>query len=92
MRQVKLEDNSVIEVRGLTRREVKQFKTEGIEFSSMSPDAAEKALDDVLEIVVDKKIHEKLEDMTFRYSSDVFRAVLKETFGAPDEEKNSSAT
>jgi hypothetical protein len=91
MRQVKLSNNTIIEVRGLTRREVRRCKDVQIDFGRLTPERAEEAMDAVLAMVLAPDVKTGLEDLCYQDSLRVWRAVLSETFGAPDEEKNSSS-
>ncbi len=92
MRDVKIDDTITLSVRGLTRNEVKQLKKEGFNLMNPAPETAEELLDTVLETTLTDEQVTILGDKPYRCTTDVFQAVMKETFGAPDEEKNLSAT
>ncbi len=92
MRDIKIDENLTFSVRGLTRNEVKTFKKDGFNLISPDPETADDLLDTILETVLSKEQSKILGNKPYHCSTDVFRAVMKETFGAPDEEKNSSAS
>lgn len=89
MRQITLPDKTTIEVRGLTRKEVKEFRAKGINFSAMQVGDAEEILDDVFSKIFTPEQIEKVDELENKYAIGIWNACLKETFGAPDEEKNS---
>lgn len=88
-RDVKLQDGSSIPVRGLTRREIRECRKKGYNFESLAMISAEEAMDDVFGLILPPVQREALEDMEGKYSMAVWKACLRETFTAPDEEKNS---
>ncbi len=92
MRDVKIDDTLTMSVRGLTRNEVKNFKETGFNLANPDPETADGMLDMILETTLTEEQVKILGDKPYRCTTDVFKAVMKETFGAPDEEKNSSAT
>ena len=89
MRIVTTDSGRQFNVRGLTRREVKSLANEdGINLTNITADNAEKALDRVLEIVLTEHELHELDDMPYRVSMNIWTAVLSETYGSRDEEKN----
>ena len=91
MRIVKTDDGVQFNVRGLTRGEVKRLRSDnGISLSNITSENAEDALDRVLGIVLSEHEQHELDDLPYRVALDIWTAVLAETFGSRDEEKNSS--
>jgi hypothetical protein len=94
---VKLPNGHEIEVRGLKRREIKPLKKYGYHRSRFVPvlndggdiDVMDEAVDAVLDKVLSKDDLNVLDDCEPRWTNEVWLAVIKETYGAPDEEKNS---
>ena len=97
MRIVKLPNGHEIEVRGLKSREIKPLKQYGYHRSRFVPvlsddggiDGLDEAVDAVLDKVLSKDDFKALDDCEPRWTNEVWLAVIKETYGAPDEEKNS---
>lgn len=85
-----------VEVRALTRKEVKSLKQYGFYLSFYSPpiedpEKVDQGVEKVLALcVLDSAAFEKLEDQDHNKSTQVFSAICKETYGARDEEKNLS--
>ncbi len=89
MRTVTTESGRIFNIRGLTRREVKRLAHEDqINLLKIDSDNAEQALDRVLNMVLTKHDLHELDDLPYRVSLDIWSAVLAETFGSRDEEKN----
>lgn len=88
MRKVNL-DGEDIEIRGLKRKEVKALKKEGIHLTELSPRQAEDAMDRVFEMVFSEADLARIDEAPNKNVMNVWTGVLKETYGAPDEEKNS---
>ena len=84
-----------IEVRGLKRKEIKALKEYGYYRSRFAPvkeddpEALDAAMDAVIEKVLKKADLAALDDCEPRWTSEVWLGIIKETYGAPDEEKNS---
>ncbi len=85
-----------VEVRGLKRKEIKALKEYGYYRSRFTPpggDAEPEALDAAMDAVIDKILTKDdlkaLDDCEPRWTSEVWLAIIKETYGAADEEKNS---
>lgn len=90
MRIVKTDSGRQFQVRGLTRGEVRRLREDdGIVLTDINADNAEQALDRVLEIVLSDHDRKELDDLLYRVSLDIWTAVLAETYGSRDEEKNS---
>lgn len=82
-------DGREYKTKGLKRKQVKELKKNGIDLVNLDVQNAEDALEAVFELAFTAAENEIIEDM---YNADVMKlwlAVLKETFGAPEEEKNS---
>ena len=92
MRSIKIGGGNSVDVRGLSRKEVREYKALGVDFSSLPRETADEVMDDVNARVLSEEQLAMLDGMEYKHSLAVFRGVMAETFGAPDEEKNSSAT
>ena len=89
MRTVKTDNGREFKVRGLTRGEVKRLKsTHGIVLTNITGANAEDALDLVLQMVLTESELLDLDDMPNRLAMDIWIAVLAETYGSREEEKN----
>ena len=93
MRTVSIPDRD-IEVRGLKRKEIKGLKEYGYHRSRFTPpaddpDALDEAMDAVIDKVLTKDDLKALENCEPRWTSEVWLAIIKETYGSADEEKNS---
>lgn len=87
MRQIKI-GNKTFEVRGLSRGEVRQVRQAGFNLNVLTLENAEDALDFVFDIVFSKEDNLILDDLPNSFSMKVWRAVLFETYGSEEEEKN----
>ena len=94
MREVELQDGIKIDIRGLTRKEVKKLKKDGVDLlnPNIESKTAEDQVDTVIELILIKDQIKLFDDMEFRYYRHVYQQIMKETFGSVEEEKNSSAT
>ena len=83
-----------IKVRPLTKYEVKCLKDCGYSFFQCIPrkETAEEAVEKALELVLDKDTVEWLETRSMKENLEVWTAILKETYGSGEEEKNSEST
>lgn len=91
MRIVKTDSGRQFNVRGLTRGEVKRLRAEEeIDLLRITGENAEQALDRVLEMVLSEHELHELDALPNRVAMDIWTAVLAETYGSRDEEKNSS--
>jgi hypothetical protein len=89
MRQVTLSDGTVLEVRGLFRKEVREMKEKGMDPGGVTPERAFDALEHVLALTVpDSAMRARLEDLPNADSMRIWRGVMRETFGSEDETKN----
>ena len=83
-----------VKVRGLTRKEVKSFKRYGFYLSFYSPpiddpELMDEGIEKVLELcVLTPDTFAALEEKDNIRSAQVFSGIVKETYGAGDEEKN----
>ena len=87
MRELKLE-GQIFEVRGLKRKEVKALNREGFNLVELDIGNADEAMDRVFECVFSKAEIKKIDDLENKNAIELWRAILKETYGAVDEEKN----
>lgn len=88
MRTIEI-DGRPWEIRGLKRKQVKQLKRDGHDLTNLQAERADDAVDAVFAMAFGPEELEVIEEM---YNADVMRlwsAILKETYGAPGEEKNS---
>ena len=83
-----------VKVRGLTRAEIRGFKKYGFYFSYYSPpvlnmDLVDEGIETVMELcVLDSAALKVLEEQPHKKTMEVFGGIVKETYGAVDEEKN----
>lgn len=87
MREIKI-GGETLSVRGLTRGELKALRADGINILNLTLDTSEDAMDRVFKIVLTEQADAGLDDRPYHESLDVWRAILVETFGSEDEEKN----
>jgi len=89
MRIVKTDSGRQFNVRGLTRREIKELRqVYNINLLKINADNADEVLDRVLDMVVSDHDMHDLDGLPYRVSMDIWSAVLAETYGSRDEEKN----
>ncbi len=83
-----------IQFRGLTKKEIRELKSLGFTTILCNPliDQADEAMDKVFEKVLKQDIIEWLEDRPPKDSLKLWKNILKETYGATDEEKNLQST
>lgn len=84
-----------IEIRALTRGEIKGLRDYGYTYMGCKTptlDTANDCQDEALKIVVSSDDLEFLDTRPLRDATCVWTEILKETYGAQDEEKNSSGT
>jgi len=89
MRDVMVGDE-VFHIRGLTRGEIKSLRAEGVNLMALTVNDADKAFDLVVAMVFDSAAVAWIDSQENRVGMKLWEAVLKETFGAEDEEKNLS--
>lgn len=88
MRTVKIQ-NMAFAVRALARGEVKKLRHDGIDLNQLNLGNAQEAVDRVLEMVFDEQQLAAIDRLPNPDAMRLWREILKETFGAEDEEKNS---
>jgi len=89
MRTIIISTGARINVRGLTRREVKNLADDdAINLYLIGPDKAQQAMDAVLELAVSEHDLAELDDLPNADAVKVYRGAMAETFGSRDEEKN----
>lgn len=94
MRQVTVsvvgtEETKEIDIRGMTRPEIRSMKKFGV--GSMKFDVKLDQFDDVMDTILEMQIpQEILDDVPNRDLILLYDAVIAETYGSRDEEKNSS--
>jgi len=83
-----------VKVRGLTRKEIREFKPYGFYFSYYNPpifkmDTVDEGIEKVMDLcVLDPEALKLLEEQSHKKTMEVFGGIVKETYGAKDEEKN----
>ena len=88
MREVTYEERT-FEVRALKRKEVKELKKDGYVISNLSPANADDCLDRVFSMVFSEEDIKAIDEMPNHAAISLWQDILKETYGAKDEEKNS---
>jgi hypothetical protein len=79
-------DSKAINVRGLKRREVKQLKRDGVNFSNLDNEA----IDDVMDTVfaLQDLDREAIDELCYGDASRIFRTIMELTFMTGEEQKN----
>ena len=77
-----------LSIRSLTRKEVKGLKKKGFDIGNLQRDQVDDLLDEVFPMMLDKKDVELIEKAPYKVCARVWTAIIKETYGAEDEEKN----
>lgn len=77
-----------IDIRPLTRKEVRALKASGVNLLKIDHENPDAAIDAVLALLFDDGMLLTIDEMPYQDASKIFVAAMKETFGAPDEEKN----
>ena len=96
MRTIKIPGRD-IEVRGLKRKELKPLAQYGYHRSrfvpltgdDVPPESFDEAVDVILDKILTKEDLEALDDCEPRWTNEVWLGIIKETYGSPEEEKNS---
>ena len=93
MKSIKVNGRS-FEIRALTRGEIKKLKDLGYSCFGCVPsmDQSIDAQDKCLEMMLDKKQMAFLDLCSNKDVTKLWTEILKETYGAPDEEKNLQST
>lgn len=86
MREVIVEGKE-FSVRPLKRSEVKALKKDGLNLGKIPPEEMDLWLDRIFELVFPGMLSD-IDDLPPRAASKLFEAVMKETYGDKDEEKN----
>lgn len=92
MRTVTIGSNHQFDIPGLTRKQLRELKADKIDLSDIPKENADDIVDRVLSMALTKEQIKILEDLENKWTLVAWRTVLAETYGAPEEEKNSSAT
>jgi len=91
MREIKIADKA-LSIRGLKRTEIKKLKEKGFNIENIESHQVDDLFDMVFPMLFSKEENDLIDDSVYRVSIQVWKAILAETFGAGDEEKNSSAS
>lgn len=83
-----------IEIRGLTRKEVRDLEPYGFSCLACVPvyETADQAMEKVFDLVLSREDRAFLDDCPNSDSITVWKEILKETYGSRTEEKNLSST
>ena len=87
MREIMLGDYT-FKVRSLKRKEVKQLKKDGFNLADLAPQNADDAMDRAFELAFSPEEVTLIDDLSNSEALAIWVALIKETFGAADEEKN----
>ncbi|MCP3943226.1 MAG: hypothetical protein GY710_17300 [Desulfobacteraceae bacterium] len=87
-------DNRNIPVRPLTRGEIKELKEYGFTIFGCAPtlETADESVEKVFNFVLHEDDIKYLDTLPNRNSVAVWKEIIKETYGAEEEEKNSQGT
>lgn len=88
MRNVEVEGEK-ISVRGLKRKEVKALKKKGFDIGELKVEQVDDLLDLVFPMIFSKKEIELIEDSPYKNCTHLWTAIIAETYGSEEEEKNS---
>ncbi len=83
-------DGQDFEIRPLKRKEIKQLKANGFNLAALKAEKADDAMEAVFEMVFDVDERRAIDEMIQSQALKLWKAVLMETYGSGDEEKNSS--
>ena len=90
MRTVKI-DKEEFEVRGLTFSEMRQLHEKGISFGELTPEKVDASFIETSKMIFDEDDLSRFDKVDYgKAANKIVRAVMAETYGSKDEEKNSS--
>lgn len=89
MRQITI-GGETFEVRGLTRGEVRDLRAAGLNLMTMTPDTVDDVMDAVFGLVFSEEDNRRVDALPNRDVGRLLGAVIAETYGSRDEEKNLS--
>lgn len=87
MRELEL-NGQTFQVRALKRKEVKQIKADGFNLFELEPATADDCVDAVFDIAFTPEEIQQIDELDNQDALKIFKAVLAETFGDSEEEKN----
>lgn len=87
MREVTMGDTT-FQVRSLKRKEVKQLKKDGFNLADLGPHNADDAMDRAFGLAFSPDEVARIDELSNSEALGIWVALIKETFGAVDEEKN----
>jgi len=87
MREIEIA-GKVLSIRGLKRKEIKSLRKKGFEISALKIAQVDDLLDDVFPMIFNEQDVELIENSTYKEGTKIWTAILKETYGNKDEEKN----
>lgn len=88
MRTITINENN-FEIRPLKRKEVKQLRAEGYNLTALALGTGEEAMDRVFAMVFTPEQISIIDELDNPDAIKLWSGILKETYGAPGEEKNS---
>jgi len=88
MREIEIKGNT-FECRALTRGEVKALKKRGFNLNHILPKDADDCMDAVFEVVFTADEIKTIDGFAQHEAMKLWNGILRETYGAKDEEKNS---
>jgi len=89
MREIKVGNpEQSFDVRPLKRGEVKKLKADGLDINNLTPENADDCLDRVFDMIFDDRDIERIDELPNPDALTIWRAILKESFGSKEEEKN----
>ena len=88
MRNVTYEDQE-FEVRALKRKHIRDLNKKGLPLENVPRERADECMDEVFKTVFEKDELKKIDELEYHNAMALFKDVIKETYGARDEEKNS---
>ena len=80
--------SKVFNIRSLTRGEIKDLREDGMNLAALTVENANEAQDRAAELMLSKSQLEQYYKMEPKETLPLWIAIMKETYGAKDEEKN----
>ncbi|MDA8139028.1 MAG: hypothetical protein M0036_10280 [Desulfobacteraceae bacterium] len=91
MRKVKLTDGQEIEIRPITRGQIRKLADQGVTAAGIVSEITPENYDSVLDAVLSTQVAiERVEELPLPDCRELFNAIVAETWGSKEEEKNSS--
>lgn len=87
MRELEI-NGQIFKARPLKRKEVKQIKADGFNMFKLEVEKADDAVDAIFDIAFTPEEIQQIDELDNADALKIFKAVLAETYGDPEEEKN----